>query len=318
MFLFSIVSSSGQIGTPKRIARRLLAVAAIAPCLLGQAADAATVSGRSEAQAAFTVRGSNGFTIDVASEAGVVKIAASERHSPIPTFSSRGQFRPAADANGASSVYYVRGSGSDPSEVDAQLGTMGRISVGFRPSGETRVSLVRSGACSRPIRVVRRLGVFTGTIEFRGEGGYTSVVTTAARGSVGTPPPSGCTSATASRQGFGAAELRAVNRRAGTRFRATTTARGVAFVATFAERLGDGLVVSRRAFAGAPRGTFAFDSHLVSARVRPPAPFGGVGRFDAGGQGLGQVWSGNLRVTFPGVSVPMTGPGFQSRLRFGR
>jgi hypothetical protein len=318
MFLFSIVFSSGQIGTRKRIARCLLTLAAIAPCLLGQAADAATVSGRLAAQAAFTVRGTNGFTIDVASEAGVVKIAASERRPPIATFSSRGQLRPAVDVNGAASVYYVRGAGSDPSEVDAQLGTMGRISVGFRPSGETRVSLVRSGACSRPIRIVRRLGAFTGTIEFRGEGGYTSVVTTAARGSVGTPPPSGCTPARASRPGFGAAELRAVNSRAGTSFRATTTARGVAFVATFAERLGDGLVVSRRAFAGAPLGTFAFDPRLISARVRPPAPFGGVGRFDAGGQGRGRVWSGNLRVTFPGISVPMTGPGFRPSLRSGR
>lgn len=318
MFLFSTVSSSDQIGTRKRIARRLLALVAIAPCLLGQAADAATVSGRPEAQAAFTVHGTNGFTIDVSSEAGVVKIAASERRSPIATFSSRGQFRPAADANGASSVYYVRGSGSDPSEVDAQLGTMGRISVGFRPSGETRVSLVHAVACSRPIRIVRHLGAFTGTIEFRGEAGYTSVVTTAARGSVGTPPPSGCASARASRPGFGAAELRAVDGRAGTSFRATTTARGVAFRATFAERLGDGLVVSRRAFAGAPRGTFAFDPHLISARVRPPAPFGGVGHFDAGDQGLGPVWSGNLRVTFPGVSVPMTGPGFRPSLRSGR
>jgi len=260
-----------------------------------------------------------------------VTIAASERRPPIATFSPGGRPRPADQANGASSIYYARGSSADPTEVDTPLGRLGRISVSFRPSGETHVTALRSGACAWPTRIVRRLGTFTGTIEFQGEDGYTSVEATRARGSVGTPLPSGCSTAPAAgrgdddarlaathRLGSGTTVLRVVNRRAGTSFKATTTDTGVAFLATLEERLGDGLIVSRRAFAGAPATTFSFDRGLTAARVKPPAPFSGSARFESGGQRPGERWAGNLRATFPGVSVPMTGPGFRASLGPGR
>jgi hypothetical protein len=323
------VSPSRQIGVGRARALAACAAALTALGLLSPAPDSASAadpSAQAAASAAFTVRGTNGFTIDVGSERGLVTIAASERRPPIATFSPSGRPRPAGDANGASSIYHARGSSSNPGEVDAPLGRLGRISVRFRPSGETHVTVLPSGDCAEPNRIVRRLGTFTGTIEFQGEHGYTSVAAQSARGSVGTPLPSGCATATASRPGGdhapwpdpATAVLRAANKRVGTSFRATTTDTGVAFLATLDERLGDGLVVTRRAYAGAPPSTFSFDRALSSARVKPPAPFSGVGRFESGGEHRDGSWTGSLRATFPGVSVPMTGAGFKTSLGAGR
>jgi hypothetical protein len=235
------------------------------------------------------------------------------------SYSPAGIPRPADTGNGASSVYYARASSADPAAVVAPLGGLGRISVSFHPSGERRVTVLRPGNCPRPTRIVRRLGTFSGTIEFQGEDGYTAVAATRARGSVGTPLPAGCASASASSwPAPGAAVLRAVNQRAGTSFKATTTATGVAFVAVLEERLGDGVLVSRRAYAGAPPSTFSFDGALTWARVKPPAPFSGVPHSAAGPGRRGATWEGNLRATFPGATVPMTGPGFKPSLRSGR
>lgn len=305
-----------------RGARSLVAIATLLLLVfLVQApnrADGASVPAATSS-AAFTVRGSNGFTIDVGSQGGTVTVAASERRPPMSSFSPAGTPRPADTSNGASSVYYARESSAGPGEVVAPLGGLGRISVSFHPSGERRVTVLHRGHCSRPTRIVRRLGTFSGTIEFKGENGYTSVVATRARGSVGTPLPAGCASASASSwPPPGAAVLRAANRRVGTSFRATTTASGVAFVAVLEEHLGDGVVVSRRAYAGAPPSAFSFDRALTAARVKPPAPFSGVARFDSGDDRRGATWEGSLRATFPGASVPMTGPGFKPSLRSGR
>lgn len=319
MFLFFPVSTAPY----RRLGSALVLVVS---ALLASAAPA--LAGASSA--AFTVRGSNGFSIDVGSEAGTVVLAASERRPPFATFASDGRPRLAGTANGAASVYYARGSSGGANRIEARLGALGRISVSFQPSGRKRVTVLRGGAaavsCAAPRRIVRRLGTFTGTIEFRGEDGYTEVAATRARGSVGTPLPRRCGGAGTGTAGAsraapwpepGSAVLGAVDARAGVRFRAATTATGAAFRATLRERLPGGLVVLRRAVAGAPPSAFSFDRGLTAARVKPPAPFSGVGRFRAR-RGGGVSWSGNLRVTFPGLNVAMTGPGFATRLGPGR
>lgn len=314
MFLFFPVSA-----IPHRRLGSSLAVV-ISALLAGAFPVSASAS-----SAAFTVQGSNGFSIDVGSEGGGVVLAASERRPPFATFSSDGRPRPAGTANGAASVYYAQGSGG-AHRIEARLGALGRISVRFRPSGRKRVTVLRGGAaavsCAAPRRIVRRLGTFTGTIEFRGEDGYTEVATTRARGSVGTPLPARCGGAASASRAApwpepGSAVLGAVDERAGISFRAATTATGAGFRATLRERRPDGLVVLRRAVAGAPPSTFSFDRGLTAARVKPPAPFSGVGHFRAR-PGGGVSWSGNLRVTFPGLNVAMTGPGFATRLGPGR
>ncbi len=266
--------------------------------------------------AAFTVRGSHGFSIDVESSGGRVRIIASDAGPPLPTFSRTGRPRLASSGNGASSVYELRTPPAPPRLIEAPLGELGRISVRFRPSGRKRVTRLDRHAgpfpCDGGTQIVRALGTFVGTVEFRGEGGYTSVETRRARGSVGTPLPAGCSERP---HPSGRAVLHARDREAGTRFRAKMTDTGVAFLATRRERLDGGVVVTRRAYAGCPPDSFSSDADLSAARVWPFAPFSGVGRYRAGG---GRPrWSGNLRATFPGGTIPLTGPGFRADLGAG-
>jgi hypothetical protein len=301
--------------------RYLAAVLAAALPLLCALATPIGATGQNrppgEASAAFTVHGSNGFTLDVESEAKRVALIVSEHAPPVPSFSPGGMPRHADGGNGASSTYLSRGLDAAHGRVTARLGRLGRIAVSFHPSGKVRVSQFRPGTdgCERPALIVRRLGTFTGTIAFEGEGGYTKVEATSARGSVGTPMPRSCRDrplGAAPRPEEGSAELEAFDRHAGVRFRATTTDRGAAFVALLRERSPEGVVVTRRAFAGAPPSTFTFDRGLTRARVKPPAPFLGTAGFSAARP---DRWSGNLTATFPGRTVAMTGPGFRASLR---
>lgn len=289
----------------------LAALAALAAAVPASAAAAPS-------SAAFAVPGSNGFRLDVASEGGELTAIVSERRPPVTTFSRGGRLRPADPGNGAASIYYAHAGGGGARRIEATLGRLGRIAVAFHPSGAVRVTALGPGAgCGGPARIVRRLGTFTGLVEFRGEGGYTTVRATRARGSVGTPAPhcaalAGASSAGASAAGRrGRVVLRAVNRRAGTSFEARRSGAGVAFLATLRERVDGGLVVLRRAYARAPRTAFSFDAALTAARVRPPAPFTGSARYR---DGAAARWRGSLRATFPGVTLPMTGPGFRTEL----
>jgi hypothetical protein len=291
----------------------------------GGAAAAERPGGKPPLSGAFSLRGSNGFRLDVESRGGVVTIVASERRPPIATFGGNGAPRPAVAGNGAASIYRLRVGDRDPSRIEAPLGRVGAISVSFRPSGRSRVTHWRPGrgACGQPTRIVRRLGTFVGTVEFHGEGGFTSVEATRARGSVGTPLPSDCAGGPdpAARAGFFRAGsssdvvLSAVNRRSGTRFEARTTAFGAAFQATWRERLEGPVVVTRQAYAAASRSAFTYGDDLGSARVAPPAPFAGSARYRVAADGAAARWTGNLTATFPGAAIGMTGPGFRAQLR---
>jgi hypothetical protein len=292
-----------------------LAVAASATLFFGSG----TARGAQLQSASFSLRGSNGFVVDVTSQGGAVTVIASERWAPVATFGPSGRPRSAGTGNGASTIYTAPARTVGPETVEAGLGELGRIAVRFRPSGRRVVSTARK-ACGRPGRVVRRLGVFVGTISFEGEGGYTAVAATTARGSVGTPLPPGCRTpgstsgaAVASSMAIGStprgAVLSAVDPRTGSRFRAVPGAGGVSFRARVEERNADGVIVVRRAQAGAPVSAFRFNRSLTWATVTPPAPFSGSARFAAR---AGVRWRGSLRVTFPGLSVPLTGAGFRA------
>jgi hypothetical protein len=293
-----------------------LAVAAFVALFFG----AGTARGAQPQSASFSLRGSNGFVVDVTSQGDEVRVIASERWSPVATFGASGRPRSAGSGNGASTIYTAPAEAGGPEMVEAALGELGRIAVRFRPSGRRVVSTARQ-ACGRPGRVVRRLGVFVGTISFQGEGGYTTVAATSARGSVGTPLPPGCetpgstsgaavaSSSMPTAAAPGGAVLNAVDPRTGSKFRAAPGPGGVSFRARVEERNADGVTVVRRAQAGAPASAFRFNRPLTWAAVTPPAPFSGTARFAAG---AGARWRGSLRVTFPGLSVPLTGAGFRA------
>jgi len=294
-----------------------LAVAASVALVFGSG----TARGAQPQSASFSLLGSNGYVVDVTSQGDEVTVIASERWAPVATFGPSGRPRSAGSGNGASTIYTAPAKAVGPGTVEAALGQLGRIAVRFRPSGRRVVSTARQ-VCGRPSRVVRRLGVFVGTISFEGEGGYTTVAATSARGSVGTPLPPGCRTpgstsgaAVASSMLIGPAArgavLNAVDPRTGSRFRAAPGPGGVGFRARVEERNADGVVVVRRAQAGAPASAFDFNRSLTWASVRPPAPFSGTARFAAR---AGVRWRGSLRVTFPGLSVPLTGVDFRAGL----
>jgi hypothetical protein len=295
-----------------------LAVAASAALFVGPG----TARGAQPQSASFSLLGSNGYVVDVTSQGDVVTVIASERWPPVATFGPSGRPRSAGSGNGASTIYTAPAKSVGPGTVEAALGQLGRIAVRFRPSGRRVVSTARQ-VCGRPSRVVRRLGVFVGTISFEGEGGYTTVAATSARGSVGTPLPPGCrTPGSASGAAVASssmptgptprrAVLNAVDPRTGSRFRAAPAPGGVVFRARVEERNADGVTVVRRAQAGAPASAFHLNRSLTWASVRPPAPFSGTARFAAR---AGVRWRGSLRVTFPGLSVPLTGADFRAGL----
>ncbi len=143
-----------------------------------------------------------------------------------------------------------------------------------------------------------RIGVWKGQIKFRGEGGYTSVDATRARGRVvpehslwhcghqvkgtqlfvvgGPPPPPIQFTAFKPDQGSTAS------------FTATSSETVPATGAT--------VTVSRQVAVNGTSGQFVLTPGKTGAYVYPPAPFSGTGRYSK----VDSSWSGSLTVDFPG------------------
>jgi hypothetical protein len=80
------------------------------------------------------------------------------------------------------------------------------------------------------------------------------------------------------------------------------------------ERSEGSIGILRFAIATGSRSSFAFDGHLATAGVTPPAPFSGRGIFQHGPGGE-KIWSGSLAVSFLGApDVPLTGAPFRTLL----
>lgn len=252
-------------------------------------------------EAQFTLKGSNGYSIQVQGEGRRVSLSV-----------ARGW---------AFTSYAVRGRTSIAG-IEARFGNRGRVSVEFRPSGDlSRKSPPRK--CTGRDRVTR-WGVFVGTIEFVGERGYTEVDTIRARGSTRNAyrweckispdipmPPEGSSDVLTlleakTREGgqleFGAFALRSPEERGFTWF--------------FAESRGPRgrMQVSRQALAPGLERTFIFDEALSLGTVKPPKPFDGTGVFQRNPDGS-STWTGSLTVSFPGAEdVTLTGSRYAARL----
>lgn len=272
--------------------------------------------------AEFTVSGTNGYSLSVKSEKGAVTVVAADQRPPVATISATGDIRPANNGNVAASTYITTGSPRNPNVIEADLGSLGTISVAFQPSGKTRVTKVnlkgKTKKCVGAERIVRHLGTFTGSIKFQGEGSYTTVDLPSAEGTVGTSIFRNCTTKVSHRGGraqrsspddpvfltaFSPSDI----------FIASTCGPSRCFYASSVEPLTKDIIVVRSAQAFAGKGSFAFDDALNSARLTPPAPFSGRGSF-RDGPGDSSSWSGSLQAAFPGVTVPLTGPSFEAKL----
>jgi hypothetical protein len=226
----------------------------------------------------------------------------------------------------ASTEYDVRGNVTR-SRVAASFGRFGRIDLRFHPSG--RLQRHRQRNCDGSISILkRRLGIFTGTLRFRGEDGYTEVSSKRVKGSAGNfwvglgvdvgpvcgPAPR--------RKEVRTVELNVMAAHPDRGFSAFSQPDAhkpvekarVLFGAGTAERVGR-ISIYRTAIALGPASDFLFDDGVFSsATVTPPAPFTGTATFSRSPDGS-TSWSGNLEVGFPGLdSLPLTGPEFKSEL----
>jgi hypothetical protein len=215
-------------------------------------------------------------------------------------------------------------SGSVTAEgIHADLGGLGRIDLDFHPSGGERTAHSRCGGGS----VTYQPGSFEGVFEFNGEQGYTRARTDR----VALTPPwllilnrFGCGSS-----GHGEAIS---SQEPGARLRGISYAHGrrlafqvnknrpqgkAVFTASLAERR-NGMKVFREASGVAPSSTFRYDKHLRTASLGPGGGFLGSASLRRSSSSVSPIWTGDLRLDFPGHEVPLAGPGVYVNLLHAR
>ncbi len=265
---------------------------------------------------AFELPARNGYRIRVD--------AASADKKPYPNINiiaSRGQRYTVA--------YFARGISSEEGAIKAKLAGVGRIDVRFEQTRVTREAV--AGNCKGRASLTRH-GLFRGTIEIRGEHGYTSVHRRSARGEITQSFRQVCD------QGeFGGGErepgkyshlenLFAGRRKEGRAlsFWASRVDFGPKFGAprtsfsasSSLQRHGLYVVSSVSGESEEPQSFLAPDpaGALEDASVAPPAPFDGSATFHLDSP-TSSSWTGTLSVELPGVGkVALAGVGFWSAL----
>jgi hypothetical protein len=208
----------------------------------------------------------------------------------------------------AGAVNYFAPATLTRTSLRASFGELGEIAVDFQPSGRARREQSTCGG--RPVAFDS--GFYEGTIDFTGEGGYTQIQTTKARGDlqfaldlicpgiggqIGVGP------------GLPGAELRAVHRYTGVgasfvAHKNRPGTRAIFEAAVVEER--DGVGIERFTGIRGPSTAFDYDPLLRTAIVEPPPPFAGRATFRRDAAPANR-WTGDLSVDFPGrVDVSIT------------
>lgn len=278
-------------------ARRLIPVAALALALMGPTvAQASAASAGPEYR--FETRSANGYRIVVSARAStlVLGVIHNER----------------ARRAGAA-TYYVARAHTHGGRITARIGSLGSVSMAFRPTGDERVEQSNcyfSMTRSRP-------GTFVGSLSFLGEGGYVKLSAHRLQGVELHRGPE-CNPSAATRI---EAKAKVTHLYAGFRdgldatyFYARTSVSGRSRYEVEAETGGSEYAVERFAYAYAPGRTFATDDSLSFANLTPPYPFSGTGSLQRAANGA-PTWTGSLAVSFPGAEdVLLTGPPFKVQL----
>lgn len=274
--------------------------------------SAAAFVNSSAPQASIHLKGSHGYPIHLQVARGFATAAVTEP-------GRRGLSAPTSE-------YVAFGGRATVDGAKASFGRFGKLAVRFLPSGKVRRSPVPEFCSGNP--EFTRFGVFEGTIRFRGEGGYTEVDISRARGSVSATPRQVChfpkredrpdgqrgprkqpkallaTTLTATQASMGI-DLSAV--------RSEQNPTAAILIATSIEPAGH-VSVFRRAFVAASKDVFAFDPALNTATLTPPYPFAGSATFQRIDDYTTR-WEGPLTVSFPGrPDVALTGRGFTCSL----
>jgi len=289
-----------------RLLRRALSagsvvtIAAVALLPAGAIADVVGASG------AFTLRGSHGYSMTV--------LAYSRRAD------GQGQVLVSVHRKRADVTYIAPATVTD-ALIEADLGSVGAISVAFVPSGS--VAEERTG-CAKDDFIQFDAGMYQGTIEFHGEEGFTEASATEAHAEYKPFLDLVCSGLSVSGETtvFGATGMPGARLRVGSvsprrhlmvQFNENRPGARMTFEGRTSERHGS--VVISRSIQGATRGgAFEFGDDLRVARIAPPAPFSGSAAFHRNAP-LSNRWTGPLAIDFPGKSnVPLTGPGLRASL----
>jgi len=287
----------------RRLRRFLLAIAPLAAALAFAAPAAALPHALT-----FSLRNSDGYKVTVVGTGPTVGLVVSRPKSKVST------------------TYLVHGKVTKTS-IEASFPGLGRVDVDFRPqqSGEPTCNSVLHG----------EPGLFQGRIQFKGEGGYTSVDAHRAKGkAVGAGSLRHCKGGIGThinrhrleallkkllgRGGPQAKKTRVLAEwkqpLGGVFFEATQVGRDhTQFLAVQQTTVGR-LAIFHIARAHGSAKRLASDPRLSFASVSPPAPFKGTGDLRHGPDGRKQ-WTGDLTASFPGApDVPLAGPDFKTVL----
>lgn len=285
---------------------RFLILTGLAALLLGGADTAVAKRGYyvvpASRSAEFTLQGSGGYQVSVYASHGRVQLSARK---------------------GKLSASYSAPGKTTPERVEARLGSLGRVSVRFHPSGSPRQQRVPEG-CKGKGEVVQR-GAFAGKVEFEGEQGYTTLHASRARGTVTSVPKRTCKELGSG--GGMSLDLTLLSADSGpegivvTAFRIASSAHptigSAVFGAAIFERQAHHLRITRSVSAAGGLDAFTTEKaggEVVSAMLAPPSPFTGSATYQ---QTNGQhgTWTGTLAATFLGRGeVSLAGPQFTAEI----
>lgn len=214
-------------------------------------------------------------------------------------------------------VSYVTRATVTPDRLEADLGSLGRISAEILPGRAKRA--IRSHCGGGSEKVAPRL--YRGTFEFHGEEGYADAAATEI-------PESPQVLLNLSCPGAASGELsgpklpgarllvRRHDRRLWLRLNENRPGKAAIFSATLFE-LRKGIRIERSVSGRQPARAFEYDPLLRTARITPATPFSGAARFDR--RAGADRWTGNLSLDFPGERhVPLAGGGFSVHLAHAR
>ena len=209
--------------------------------------------------------------------------------------------------------------------IRASLGSLGRISLDFQPSGPPKINDEGSGCKGRD--PIEQDGRFVGILKFRGERGFTTVKAASIKGTVARSFRQVCRRPLSEGRG-GRTRPSVVSLGAYAKGDATKPSFGVyeslshgvrepQFSATLNERRGPIEIARTASTQVADRATFAFSApgtDPVTASVAPPFPFSGSASFERTSDGA-PTWAGDLAVELPGIgTAPLTGPTYTAKL----
>jgi hypothetical protein len=247
------------------------------------------------------------------------------------------KFKRAGDRSGFfATTYAVRTPASlARGAVRVQFGSLGRLSLRFRPNGRIERQSVQPGCVGAS--GFTEYGRFAGHAVFRGERGYLRLSSSGGAGAIAHSfrlrcekgdaeelPPGSLLGYVTPRSFFSGegniALLYASSRRHG---------RYVGVLAGHREEEPPGaevkigsferrrrMAIGHYGFVAGGRGTLLTSLpgvHPATATLDPPAPFSGRAGYQENASGS-RRWTGNLAVEFPGLRLPLTGPGFDVRL----